>query len=248
MKTVARLGIAALAILSSLAPAAAGQRGGAHSSAASPVPSSAGLSISRPIGSEISSVRTNPPPGMSAPVVSPFDARPGTYNRPSPSRGPYLGGPSIGYGISTPVVVDGVTGGTANAGIAPADENAAGLLFVDVTPRNTRVFVDSAYVGSVDDLRAGGIRLPRGRHWLDLEAPEHDKKTVEVSITPGQPLHYRFELPAASQATAIVLAPRAPQTIYTIPGCYGGNRPPVQTMLPAGCDIANVRVLRPQQP
>jgi hypothetical protein len=34
--------------------------------------------------------------------------------------------------------------------------------------------------------------------------------------------------------------------MYAIPGCYGGNTPPVQANLPAGCDIAKVRVLRPR--
>jgi hypothetical protein len=48
------------------------------------------------------------------------------------------------------------------------------------------------------------------------------------------------------RAAAVVLPPRPPETIYAIPGCYGGNRPPVAANLPKGCDIAKVRVLRPQ--
>ena len=102
MKTVAGLGIVALVgLLSFASPVAGGQRGGGHSAGATPAPSSAGppssagLSISRPIGQDISSVQTTPPPGISAPVRSPFDARPRTYSRPSSNRGLYGG--TVGY-------------------------------------------------------------------------------------------------------------------------------------------------------
>jgi hypothetical protein len=35
--------------------------------------------------------------------------------------------------------------------------------------------------------------------------------------------------------------------MYAIPGCYGGNKPPVVSALPAGCDITNVHIIRPQR-
>lgn len=50
---------------------------------------------------------------------------------------------------------------------------------------------------------------------------------------------------APTQNTAdvsITPAPRRPEKIYVIPGCYGGNRPPDPTALPAGCDIKKLRV------
>ncbi len=107
------------------------------------------------------------------------------------------------------------------------------------------VFVDTAFVGSVGDLQARGVVLSPGRHYLDLEAPGYDKKTIEITVSPGEPLRYRYEMTPTQRAAAIVLPPGPPQTMYAIPGCYGGNRPPVAANLPRGCDIANVRVIRP---
>jgi hypothetical protein len=109
------------------------------------------------------------------------------------------------------------------------------------------VFIDSAYVGAIDDLLFTGVTLTRGRHWLELEAPDFEKKLIEISITPGQPLRYRVELVPIRRAALTVIPPRPPETMYAIPGCYGGNKPPVAATLPSGCDIAKVRVLRPQQ-
>jgi hypothetical protein len=120
-----------------------------------------------------------------------------------------------------------------------------GTLVLDVTPRTALVFIDSAYVGTVEDLVFDGVALSRGRHWLEIEAPDYEKNLVEISITPDRPLRYRVDLAPVRRAALAVIPPRAPQTMYTIPGCYGGNRPPVATNLPPGCDIANVRVLRP---
>ena len=124
-------------------------------------------------------------------------------------------------------------------------EVTTGVLFLDVTPASALVFVDTAYVGSVADLQARGVPLPAGRHYLDLEAPGYDKKTIDITITAGEPLRYRYDMTPTQRAAAIVLPPGPPQTMYAIPGCYGGNRPPVATSLPKGCDIARVRVIRP---
>ena len=40
----------------------------------------------------------------------------------------------------------------------------------------------------------------------------------------------------------VTTAPRKPQKLYVIPGCYGGNRPPTPEALPEGCDIKKLRV------
>jgi len=50
----------------------------------------------------------------------------------------------------------------------------------------------------------------------------------------------------ATRTAAVTIVPERPETMYAIPGCYGGNRPPIAEKLPRGCDIAKVRVIRPQ--
>jgi hypothetical protein len=35
-----------------------------------------------------------------------------------------------------------------------------------------------------------------------------------------------------------------PVTLYVIPGCYAGDRPPVDGILPAGCDVGKMRIMR----
>ena len=178
--------------------------------------------------------------GITPPARSPFDARRGSFTRRAggiPLYGfGYYGDGSAGYADNNAAVAER----------AAIDESAEGALFLDAMPRDAQVFVDSAYVGTVDDLYANGVRLSRGRHWLELEASGYDKKLVEINIMPGQPLRYRVDLSPARRAALTVIPPRPPETMYAIPGCYGGNKPPVASALPAGCEMANLRVLKPQ--
>jgi hypothetical protein len=189
----------------------------------------------------------NEPLGIGPVQSSPFDARPGTYTRRS--RGPRSFGIPLEYGFGLPGYVPSYVDTNTYDSQRQAErqpEITTGTLFLDVTPSTTLVFVDTAYVGSVQDLQARGVTLSPGRHWLDLEAPGFDKKTIELTITAGEPLRYRVDLTPTRRAEIAVTPPRPPETMYAIPGCYGGNRPPVAANLPKGCDIANVRVIRPQ--
>ena len=188
----------------------------------------------------------NAPPGIGAPAPSPFAARPWTYAPGvSRSRGSRSFGVPLGYGFGLPSYPEKTTSDTRPAASEPEIVN--GILYLDITPRTALVFIDTAYVGTVDDLFSTGVTLTRGRHWLELEATEYEKKLIEINITPGQPLRYRVELAPVRRAALTVIPTRPPETMYAIPGCYGGNRPPVAATLPPGCDIAKVRVLRPQQ-
>jgi hypothetical protein len=179
-------------------------------------------------------------------VPSPFAARPGTYTRLH--RGPQPFGISAGYGFGAPGYSPFYAGESTYDKLyrRAQPEITTGTLLLDVTPATAMVFVDTAYVGSVSDLQARGVTLSAARHYLDLEAPGYDRKTIEITITAGEPLHYRYDMTPVQRAAATVLPPRPPETMYAIPGCYGGNRPPVAANLPRGCDIAKVRVLRPQ--
>jgi len=201
-------------------------------------------SLNRPLGADINGIQTTPPPGFGPQVPSPFAARPGTYTRIHRELQSF--GTPLGYGFDA-------------AGYGPFYESTydkmyrraqpeitTGTLFLDVTPATASVFVDTAYVGSVGDLQARGLTVSAARHYVDLEAPGYDRRTIEIAITAGEPLRYRYDMTPTQRAAAVVLPPRPPETIYAIPGCYGGNRPPVAANLPKGCDIAKVRVLRPQ--
>jgi hypothetical protein len=208
------------------------------------------LSLNRPSfvidGLNRPSFNVNEPFGIGLVQRSPFDARPGTYTRRS--RGPQSFGIPLDYGFGEPgyaPYADANTYDSERQAELEA-EIAAGALFLDVTPSTALVFVDTAYVGSVQDLQARGVTLSPGRHWLDLEAPGFDKQTIEITIRAGEPLRYRVDLTPTRRAEITVMPPRPPETMYAIPGCYGGNRPPVAANLPKGCDIAKVRVIRPQ--
>jgi len=183
------------------------------------------------------------PPGVGLEVPSPFAARPGTFTR---LHGAGSFGIPIGYGgaIYGPSYAPESTYDRYRR--TPEPEITTGTLFLEVTPVTALLFVDTAFVGTVGDLQARGLTLSAGRHFVDLEAPGYDKKTIEITITAGEPLRYRVDLTPTRRAEAVAIPPRAPETMYAIPGCYGGNRPPVAANLPKGCDIAKVRVIRPQ--
>jgi hypothetical protein len=184
------------------------------------------------------------PLGFGRRQPAPFDARRGTYTRLQQFVGiPY------GYGYDVPVYGASYAPESTYEKMyrqPPEPEITTGAFFLDVTPASALVFIDTAYVGSVADLQTRGVTLPAGRHWVDLEAPNYDKKTIEVAIRAGEPLRYQFDMTLERRAAAVPIPPRPPQTMYMIAGCYAGNRPPVAANMPKGCDVAKVRVIRPQ--
>jgi hypothetical protein len=120
-----------------------------------------------------------------------------------------------------------------------------GVIFLDVEPRSVDVYADGFFVGSAEDFALNGLTLRAGRHWLELKAPGFDTLTVPVDVSLGRPARYRGALTPARPAPARTgnEPPRVPQTMYVISGCYAGNRPPVASSLPPGCDISRVREL-----
>jgi len=186
------------------------------------------------------------PLGFGRAQRSPFDARRGTYTRLHQFGGiPY--GYVGGYGYDVPTYGDSYVPESTYEKLyrTPEPPITEGALLFDVTPVTALVYIDNAYVGSVADLQTNGLMLPGGRHWVDLEAPNYDKKTFEVTIRAGEPLRYRFDMAPTRRAEVIPAPPRPPQTMYMIASCYAGNRPPVAANLPKGCDVAKVRVIRP---
>jgi hypothetical protein len=195
---------------------------------------------------------TRPPSPATPPTSSsPFDAGPFTYaprytQRPgSRPRPPYNRG--WGYGgfyVPSETVV------TIQPLSPPPDSlnelSLSGSLELAVEPRFADVYVDGFYVGTVDDVTQNGLLLRAGRHWIDLRAEGYETLTVPVGIAAGQAIRYRGQLAVVRPESGGADVPRGPQTIYVIRGCYAGNRPPTESALPPGCNIANLRTLAPR--
>ena len=200
------------------------------------------------------------PTPPSAPAPSPFAATPSTYaphyGPASPARSrmfqglsPFLFG--YGYGVSYPY--DSPAPGGEQREISSGRQDATGSLDLDVEPGTARVYVDGFYIGTVDDLRRTGVMLPAGRHSIELRASGYETLTIPVNIDAGRPTRYHGDLTAERRPVAEAgFTPRDPgvtparpasSTIFVIPGCYAGDRPPRESALPPGCDIARVHVL-----
>lgn len=129
---------------------------------------------------------------------------------------------------------------------AAAPAPATGLLRLSVTPLLAQVFVDSYYVGTVEDVNAQRVlQLEAGPHRIEIRAPQYQTVTVDVRILPYETVTYRAaleptRLPAAAPPP---VPPAAMTTMYVIPNCYLGNVPPRASRLPSGCDIKQVQVV-----
>jgi hypothetical protein len=108
-----------------------------------------------------------------------------------------------------------------------------------------QVYVDGYYVGTLNDVNAE-LPLDVGRHSLELRADGYENLELDVQIFPGRSTTYRGTLKAVEPVSVPVpeipaptqVLPRAPATIYFIPGCYLGDVPPKDAGLPAGCDTS----------
>jgi hypothetical protein len=143
-----------------------------------------------------------------------------------------------GYADSTPP--------TARAPLAPAAP-AAGLLRLQVTPSSAQVYVDSYYVGTIEDLDAQRVlQLEAGPHRIELRAPQYRTLTVDIRVLPLETVTYRAALEPAQPQAAAPPSPAGPPTVmYVIPNCYLGNLPPRQSRLPSGCNAKDVQILKP---
>ena len=215
---------------------------------AAPKPASAPPQAPRPV--QAAPPVVTPPPGAprSAARPSPFEAGPFTYApRYTPGqrpRFPYHGSWGYyGYGYGVPYE-DVESPRTDESRNHPDNQlSMDGVIFLDVEPRSVDVYVDGFYVGPADDFALNGLTLRAGRHWIDLRAAGYETLTLPVNITAAQAVRYRGALSPARTTPPITEPSRVPQTMYVITGCYAGNRPPVASALPPGCDISRVREL-----
>ena len=116
-----------------------------------------------------------------------------------------------------------------------------GTLRLEVDPATAQIYVDGEFVGTVEEFNSTGGALLAGRHDLEIRSPGYDTLRVPVNILPGTMATYRQQLSAAAAPVNRPAAPAAPDTFYVIAGCYAGNRPPDDVVLPKGCDAQRVR-------
>lgn len=167
----------------------------------------------------------------------------------------YTGGYVAAYGVPYGYVTYD-SGQPVVEPVAPAQaEIPEGFLRLLVTPRHAEVIVDGVLAGTVDDF--GGTReqaLPAGPHHIRIEAPGYEPVEFDVRVPVGDTISLRRELvpltppPRAAQPTAPErgvsgTAPAVRKTFYAIPNCYLGNAMPTAEVLPAGCNLKDVRVL-----
>jgi hypothetical protein len=120
---------------------------------------------------------------------------------------------------------------------------AMGRLVLDVQPASSaQVFADGYYVGVPEDFGAsrGGGLLEAGPHRIDVSAAGFEPLTVDLRVSPGQPVTYRAVLKPLPPPVQV-----PPSTFYLIPGCYMGNIPPKDAQLPATCDKNRAIIWRP---
>ena len=186
------------------------------------------------------------------------------YPVPPPAPGPFYPGVyyQFGYPFAYPY------GGPYETSIAEAYRmsmaetylrrqrgTARGSLMLEAgLPSAAQVYIDGHYVGLAQEFGVGGgaINLDAGAHRVELRAPGYETLAFSVMIEPNGLVRYRGEMqqlaakpeaPAASPqaGAAAPAASAAPKSIYVIPNCYAGDKPPSNASLPNGCDVKKLQ-------
>jgi hypothetical protein len=125
------------------------------------------------------------------------------------------------------------------------DDEPYGFLRLRVQPRNADVYVDGALAGTVDDFGGTGERmLPAGPHRIEITAPGFAALTFDVRVPANDTVTFSRELDPISAARSPAAAVEIPhKTVYIVPRCYIGDRPPLTSDMPAGCKVEDVRVI-----
>jgi hypothetical protein len=158
--------------------------------------------------------------------------------------------PGYGYGSPTsgfPYSSEDLIAAPANEGpLAIVAEESQGRLFIDTEPGTAQVFVDGILVGPVAGFRGVGMRLTEGQRHVELRSPGYESAVFDITIASNKPAVYRGDLTpvrtAAGPAAPVIR--RGSPTLYVIPGCYIGNRPPREGAVPRGCDVAKARTVK----
>jgi hypothetical protein len=128
--------------------------------------------------------------------------------------------------------------------VAPRHVVLRGGLVLETIPDLAQVYVDGFYVGLAEEfgLRGRALDLPAGPHHLELRAPGYETLTFGVMIEPNGILRYLGDMQMFSSAvpTRMVQQPVSPKSVYVIPNCYAGDKPP-SGALPKGCSLKNLQ-------
>jgi hypothetical protein len=131
---------------------------------------------------------------------------------------------------------------------------AAGYLRLDLpTTMDPQIYLDGYYIGLLSDT-TGELTLDAGTHAIELRQEGYESLHLDVQIAADAITTYRGGLKHLASASAVAPPPSAPAgpppaptTIYMIPGCYVGNVPPKDAMLPSGCDAGGAVVFPSRQ-
>ena len=147
-------------------------------------------------------------------------------------------------GYAGPYLGD-MTSASEAARANPEPPPPPGMLRFAVTPLSAQVFVDSFYVGTIEDIdRQHVLLLPPGPHRVEIRSAEYQPVSFDVRIESNETVTYRAALELSRrEAPARAAAPAGPARMYVIPNCYLGNIPPRQDRLPSGCSTKQVRVI-----
>jgi PEGA domain-containing protein len=115
-----------------------------------------------------------------------------------------------------------------------------------------QIYIDGYYVGLYSDAIGGELSVDPGAHTLELHEDGYEPLRADIQVAQDVVVTYRAGLkwsePVAVPVTenrSPLSPPPSPTTIYVIPGCYVGNVPPSEAMLPAACDPRDAIEFRP---
>ena len=119
-----------------------------------------------------------------------------------------------------------------------------GRLVLETIPDLAQVYVDGFYAGLAEEfgLRGRALDLPPGPHHVELRAADYETLTFSVMIEPNGIVRYRGDMQRRSSSTPphMPSQPATRKSVYVIPNCYAGDRPPTGT-LPPGCDLKKLQ-------
>ena len=161
-------------------------------------------------------------------------------------RNVYIAVPyAVPYYDSAPYFASPIEFEPAPAAAAPRDDDRPlGFLQLRVQPRTAEVYVDGAFAGTVDDFGGRGARmLPAGPHRVEIMADGYETLTFDVRVPENDTVTFTRELePRVDRPGAE--PPAVPhKTMYIVPKCFIGDRPPLVSDMPAGCRVEDVRVI-----
>ena len=134
---------------------------------------------------------------------------------------------------------------TAPAPVAPASEEPPlGFLQLRVQPRTADVYVDGVLAGTVDDFGGRSARmLLAGPRRVEIVARGYETVTFDVRVPENDTVTFTRNLDPVIDRPAPepVVVPH--KALYVVPQCYIGDRAPLQSDMPAGCRLDDLRVI-----